>query len=368
MQQVHQVSSTVQAQATEAVERSRRVEDLAQEGISQVRRNISAMQQTTQEVNRASQEIQELEASAVQIHEIVNTIKDIAGQTNLLALNAAIEAARAGEQGRGFAVVADEVRKLAERTSSSAEEVNGIISQLSGKVRQVTEAMHVVVEKVDATQQDALSTSRTIEFMAGHSVETAESNQGISDASQQQMSQFGVLQETLETLFFTMRENGTKVEATAAIGEDLRRATARMNEIMSGFTFSHEKPSNTDQNEQRAVPRSESSMLLKITQGGQKLDAISQNISMTGIKLSLPKPMETNLPVEIAIFLPKDDLRAYETQSPIVLKGRVVWQNTQDGRNRCIAGVEFVNLSETDRYKIQQCFKFFNESAEFESR
>jgi c-di-GMP-binding flagellar brake protein YcgR len=109
-------------------------------------------------------------------------------------------------------------------------------------------------------------------------------------------------------------------------------------------------------------------MLLKITQGGQKLDAISQNISMTGIKLSLPKPMETNLPVEIAIFLPKDDLRAYETQSPIVLKGRVVWQNTQDGRNRCIAGVEFVNLSETDRYKIQQCFKFFNESAEFESR
>lgn len=185
MEQVFHVSSSVRDQAAEAVERSRRVEHLAQEGINQVRRNIQAMEQTTLEVNRASQEIQNLESSADQIHDIVNTIKDIAGQTNLLALNAAIEAARAGEQGRGFAVVADEVRKLAERTSSSAQEVNAIIGQLSGKVLQVTEAMQVVVSKVDATQQDALSTSTTIEMMASHSVETAQSNQRISEASGQ---------------------------------------------------------------------------------------------------------------------------------------------------------------------------------------
>lgn len=367
MQQVHQVSSTVQSQATEAVDRSRRVEGLAQEGIGQVRQNIGAMQEATQEVSRASREILELEESAKQIHEIVNTIKDIAGQTNLLALNAAIEAARAGEQGRGFAVVADEVRKLAERTSSSAQEVNTIIDQLSGRVHQVTETMQVVVEKVDATQQGALSTAQTIEVMASHSVETAEGNQGISDASRKQMDQFGLLQGTMETLFIAMRENGTKVEATAAIGEDLRRVTSRMNELMAGFKFSHAKVMQVAQNEQREVPRSESSMLVKVMQGNEKLDAISQDLSLSGMRLSLPRQVDTSQLVDISIYLPHHDLRVYESQAPIVLRGEVIWQSGQDGRNRCIAGVKFVNLSEPDRYKIQQCFKFFNESAEFAS-
>lgn len=360
MQQVYQVSSTVQSQAIEVVERSRRVEELAREGIGQVRHNIGAMQETTQEVGRASREIQELEESARQINEIVNTIMDIAEQTNLLALNAAIEAARAGEQGRGFAVVADEVRKLAERTSSSAEEVNDIIGKLSGRVRQVTSTMQVVVEKVDVTQQGALSTAKTIEDMAAYSVETAEGNQGIYDASRQQMDQFGQLQETMESLFAAMRENGTKVEATAAIGEDLRRATSRMNELMAGFNFSHEKAVVPAQNEKRAVPRSESSMLVKVMQGEDQLDAISQDLSLHGMRLSLPQRLDTEQLVEICIRLPHDDLRVYESQKPIVVKGEVIWQSGQDGRNRCLAGIRFISLSVPDRYRIEQCLKFFD--------
>ena len=184
-----------------------------------------------------SAEIQELEQSAQQIHTIVNTIKEIAGQTNLLALNAAIEAARAGEQGRGFAVVADEVRKLAERTTGFAGEVGNIIGQLSGKVQQVTDTMDVVVQKVNVTEQEAGETAHTIEGMASNAVETSQANQGISGVSQRQLDQFALLESTLETLFSILKKSGTKVETTAAIGEDLRGVTGRLNAIMAGFKF-----------------------------------------------------------------------------------------------------------------------------------
>jgi methyl-accepting chemotaxis protein len=152
------------------------------------------MEETTHQVSRASVEIQELEQFAQLIHSIVNVIKEIAGQTNLLALNAAIEAARAGEAGRGFAVVADEVRKLAERTTGSASEVSEIIGQLSGKVQQVVATMNVVVQKVNITQEEARKTANTMEGIAITAVDTAKANQRISSVSQQQVDQFGLLQ------------------------------------------------------------------------------------------------------------------------------------------------------------------------------
>jgi len=365
MQQLHNTSSAVQDQAMKAAERSRQVEALAREGIENVRQNINAMEDTTREVRRASSEIGELEESAHQIDMIVNTIKEIAGQTNLLALNAAIEAARAGEQGRGFAVVADEVRKLAERTSSSAEEVNSIIQQLTAKVQQVIGTMSVAVEKVNITQEDARKTASTIEVMATNSVETAQGNQGISDASHQQLKQFGLLQQTMETLFATLRENGTKVEATAAIGEDLRRVSGRLSELMSNFTFSHEMLIGAAQHEQRTVPRINNSLLVKMTQGDNKIDAISQDFSMTGVKMSLPRQLDTTRPVELQLYLPHEDLRGYESQEPIQMKAEVTWQDGQDGRSRCMAGLKFVGMTDTDRSKIKQCFKFYNANSEF---
>jgi methyl-accepting chemotaxis protein len=365
MQQLHNTSSAVQDQAMKAAERSRQVEALAREGIENVRQNINAMEDTTREVKRASSEIGELEESAHQINMIVNTIKEIAGQTNLLALNAAIEAARAGEQGRGFAVVADEVRKLAERTSSSAEEVNSIIEQLSAKVQQVTNTMSVAVEKVNITQEDARKTASTIEVMATNSVETAQGNQGISDASHQQLQQFGLLQQTMETLFATLRENGTKVEATAAIGEDLRRVSGRLSELMSSFQFSHEVMIGTVQHEQRTVPRVNNSLLVKITQGEDRIDAISQDFSLSGVRLSLPRRLDTQQPVALQMYLPYEDLKVYESQEPVKLTGEVTWQDGQDGRSRCMAGLKFVDMKDADRAKIKECFKFFNVNAEF---
>jgi methyl-accepting chemotaxis protein len=363
MQQVHQISSEVQVQAMDASDRSDQVEKLAREGIENVRQNIGSMDETTTQVSRASAEMQELEEFAQLIHGIVNVIKEIAGQTNLLALNAAIEAARAGEAGRGFAVVADEVRKLAERTTRSATEVGEIIGQLSGKVQQVVATMNVVVQKVNITQEEARKTANTMEGIAITAVDTAKANQRISSVSQQQVDQFGLLRSTLETLFAVLRESGLKVKTTAAIGEDLRAVTRRLNDIMSGFTFTGELEIEAEQHEKRRVPRANNSLRVKITQDDTTFEAVASDFSLKGLRLRLSHPVQEREQLDLALYLPNDDLDQYEKQEPLRVRGSIAWLR-KDGENyQC--GVEFQNVDQAKVRLMKKCFEFYNKNAEF---
>lgn len=106
------------------------------------------MSNIAQTVSQSSDVIEALEQKSAEISAIVSVIRDIAGQTNLLALNAAIEAARAGEQGRGFAVVADEVRKLSERTGESTREIAGMIASIQSGTRSAVASMETGVRQV----------------------------------------------------------------------------------------------------------------------------------------------------------------------------------------------------------------------------
>ncbi|KRA93637.1 methyl-accepting chemotaxis protein [Pseudomonas monachiensis] len=131
------------SQAAESADSGQRQ---AREGQQQIDAAVNSVDRLSQEIEQSAQSMQQLERDSNDIQSILGTIRSIAEQTNLLALNAAIEAARAGEQGRGFAVVADEVRALAKRTADSTAEIDGLLGNLAKRTSQVAHQMHASLE------------------------------------------------------------------------------------------------------------------------------------------------------------------------------------------------------------------------------
>jgi methyl-accepting chemotaxis protein len=142
--------------------------------------SVSTVQGLTQDMLLVSESISDVESHTDEINKIIDVIRSIADQTNLLALNAAIEAARAGEQGRGFAVVADEVRSLASKTQTSTEEINGMIQNLQGGVKKAVQVIEsgagkarLAMEETQTSYDSLSSVVGNIGFIADHITQVA---------------------------------------------------------------------------------------------------------------------------------------------------------------------------------------------------
>jgi methyl-accepting chemotaxis protein len=183
-----------------AAERAKENATNAEAGAQTVAETISEMHRIAQLVESTADQIQELQGYSQQISSVVSTIREISDQTNLLALNAAIEAARAGEQGRGFAVVADEVRKLAERTGAATEEIGAMIGRIQSATKNAVTVMEQGVSEVRASAERAQTAQTAIESIKTLAVEQGASMAVIDRELGQKAQEAQTVVERLQTV------------------------------------------------------------------------------------------------------------------------------------------------------------------------
>ncbi len=184
-------------------------------GKEMIAKTIASIDSVNAQINESSQKIIELASYSRKIDDIVLLIKDIADQTNLLALNAAIEAARAGEQGRGFAVVADEVRKLAQRTANATVEINNILSSINRGTSEATEMMNNAVEKAQETTGVTQHLNASFEEIFEAFNRVSEMAQHIVSAAEQQASTAQEIAHNLSSIAEDSKESSSNIKTMA---------------------------------------------------------------------------------------------------------------------------------------------------------
>jgi methyl-accepting chemotaxis protein len=199
-----------------------------------VHSSAEEMQHVATAVNEAAGTIRELENYSNEISAIINVIREVADQTNLLALNAAIEAARAGEQGRGFAVVADEVRKLAERTSESTHTIASVIEKVQAGARRAAQEMESGVARVNEGVQLAHQAGDSITGIQAGAERVAAAVDDIGSALDEQATAAQEIARGVERIAGMAEENSTSVRQTSAaagrlhdLASELERSVAR---------------------------------------------------------------------------------------------------------------------------------------------
>src|SRR5579872_2559720 len=249
---MQEMASTVQhvsencAQATQAAHRAA---ETAREGGTVVQQALAQMHSIAESVVGTAKQIGELGKSSDQIGRVTAVIDDIADQTNLLALNAAIEAARAGEQGRGFAVVADEVRKLAERTTTATKEIAQMIKNIQDETKIAVTAMEGGTKEVEEGVVSTGQAGDALKEIIHMSDEVGEMITHIATAATEQSSASEEINNNMEQIAKLVRESATGAQQSAKACQDLSGLALDLQKTVSNFRLAN-NGHGFDENEQ----------------------------------------------------------------------------------------------------------------------
>lgn len=235
---MNEMSATVQEvarHATQTAEASQGADDESRAGVLVAEEAIAGIRDLIAEIESAAAVVQHVESDTASISEVLDVIKGIAEQTNLLALNAAIEAARAGEQGRGFAVVADEVRTLASRTQNSTEEIQTMIERLQHGVKNAVDAMAGAQERAVTGSESVEKATQSLHVIAAEVATINNMNLQIATAAEEQSAVAEEINRNITRISNIADNTSSGATQTAHSSEDLLRLTAELRRLVSQF-------------------------------------------------------------------------------------------------------------------------------------
>ncbi len=235
---MNEMASTVQGvaqHASDAANAASTADKEASDGNSVVNETMSSIGLLAQEVETAAEVIKKVEADSESIGAVLDVIKDIAEQTNLLALNAAIEAARAGEQGRGFAVVADEVRTLASRTQQSTQEIHEMIQSLQTGAQGAVQAMDSSRQRAQASVEQAGNASASLSSITQAVTTINDMNTQIASAAEEQIAVAEEINKNIVSINQAAETNAEGAHHIATATEELNGLSEKLGGLVGRF-------------------------------------------------------------------------------------------------------------------------------------
>jgi methyl-accepting chemotaxis protein len=225
---------------SDAADAAKNAGKVAKEGDKIVTETIGGMNRIAEVVSNSAATVRKLGESSDQIGEIIQVIDDIADQTNLLALNAAIEAARAGEQGRGFAVVADEVRKLAERTSKATKEIAVTIKKIQNETGIAVKSMAQGQAEIESGREFANKAGESLKRIIIESERVVDIVSQVAAASEEQSSTAEEISKNIEQINDVAQENAGGIVHIARSSEDLHNLAGNLQKLIAQFKIEEE--------------------------------------------------------------------------------------------------------------------------------
>ncbi len=307
--QIDASAKEIESHARQSVELSNEVAKEGDRGVKAVELTHAGMEKIKESVNSLSIVIDELGRRSKEIGKIVNVIDDVAMETNLLALNATILAAQAGEYGKGFSVVADEIRELSERTAASTREITDIVSGIQGEIERAASSVEEGMAKVLEGEKLSTETTLVLKGIMGRFKVFQDMSLEISKATQEQASGSKQVTQNIETITNTIHQMARATQEQSQGAGQIVKAVEKMRELASQI-----KKATAEQSEGSKVIASNTEKMMKsvqeITTVSSSQEGESQKISAAVIETttSVTKGMDNVRMLEEMIFMLKKEM------------------------------------------------------------